>query len=227
MKTKCKYNRWISFSWGSWKYECNRSRAKLTWCPNFASDPLRSYFHEPQKNETVSGRVDENIGLEGKVFNSRRATECYCCIKTVCQQYWENWNELSIFVHFLVWDNSHLWLPVMEVTHASSTKNAFSCLLMHEKCCFLPFNIKWEYVNLERNDDQLTLKIKFILFMYFCYCRNIRTSSPKGNDRSPEYNVQGQILFKKSGDTDVLDAQGQLTLWSVVWSGGNSNSSKL
>ena len=23
---------------------------------------------------------------------------------------------------------------------------------------------------------------------------------------------QGQILFKKSGDTDVLDAQGQLTL---------------
>ena len=38
---------------------------------------------------------------------------------------------------------------------------------------------------------------------------------------------QGQILFKKSGDTDVLDAQGQLTPKSVVWSGGNSNSTKL
>ena len=37
------------------------------------------------------------------------------------------------------------------------------------------------------------------------------TSSPKVKDRSPESNVQGQILFKKSGDTDVLDAQGQLT----------------
>ena len=37
---------------------------------------------------------------------------------------------------------------------------------------------------------------------------------------------QGQILFKKSGDTDVLDAQGQLIPQSVVGSGRNSNSFK-
>ena len=45
--------RWISFFWGSWKYERNRSCAKLT-CSgitSFARVPLRSYFHEPQKNE--------------------------------------------------------------------------------------------------------------------------------------------------------------------------------
>ena len=55
VKTQCKYKRWISFFWGSWKYERNGSRAKLTWRPlgvtYFARDPLRSYFHEPQKNE--------------------------------------------------------------------------------------------------------------------------------------------------------------------------------
>ena len=37
------------------EYERNGSRAKLTWRPlgvtYFARDPLRSYFHEPQKNE--------------------------------------------------------------------------------------------------------------------------------------------------------------------------------
>ena len=38
-----KYKRWISFFWGSWKYERNGSRAKLTW------DPLA--VHEPQENE--------------------------------------------------------------------------------------------------------------------------------------------------------------------------------
>ena len=31
VKTKCKYKRWISFFWGSWKYERNGPRAKLTW----------------------------------------------------------------------------------------------------------------------------------------------------------------------------------------------------
>ena len=55
VKTKCKYKRWISFFWGSWKYEHNGSRAKLTWRPSdvtyFADDLLRSYFHERQKNE--------------------------------------------------------------------------------------------------------------------------------------------------------------------------------
>ena len=49
------YKRWILFFWGSWKYERNGSRAKLTWRPSgityFARDPLRSYFHEPQENE--------------------------------------------------------------------------------------------------------------------------------------------------------------------------------
>ena len=34
VKTKCKYKTWISFFWGSWKYERNGSRAKLTWRPN-------------------------------------------------------------------------------------------------------------------------------------------------------------------------------------------------
>ena len=37
------------------EYERNGSRAKLTWRPSgvtyFAGDPLRSYFHEPQKTE--------------------------------------------------------------------------------------------------------------------------------------------------------------------------------
>ena len=51
VKTKCKYMRWISFFWGSRKYERNGSRAKLTGVTYFARDPLRSYFHEPQKNE--------------------------------------------------------------------------------------------------------------------------------------------------------------------------------
>ena len=54
-KTKCKYKRWISIFWGSWKYERNESRAKLTWhisgVTYFAWDPLHSYFHELQKNE--------------------------------------------------------------------------------------------------------------------------------------------------------------------------------
>ena len=43
VKTKCKYKRWISFFWGSWKYERNGPRAKLTWSPSgvtyFARDP--------------------------------------------------------------------------------------------------------------------------------------------------------------------------------------------
>ena len=43
------------FFWGSWKYKRNGSSAKLTWRPSgityFARDPLRLYFHEPQKNE--------------------------------------------------------------------------------------------------------------------------------------------------------------------------------
>ena len=55
------------FFLGSWKYERNGSRAKLTWCPNerseslakltwrlfhlIACDPLLSYFNEPQKND--------------------------------------------------------------------------------------------------------------------------------------------------------------------------------
>ena len=51
VKTKCKYKRWISFFWGSSKYERNGSRAKFTWRPYFARDPLRSYFDEPQENE--------------------------------------------------------------------------------------------------------------------------------------------------------------------------------
>ena len=55
VKTKCKYKRWISFSWGSSKYERNGSRAQLTWRPSgvtyFACVPLRSYFYEHQKNE--------------------------------------------------------------------------------------------------------------------------------------------------------------------------------
>ena len=54
-KTNCICKRWISFFWGSWKYERSGSRAKLRWRPSdvtyFARDPLRSYFHEPQKNE--------------------------------------------------------------------------------------------------------------------------------------------------------------------------------
>ena len=37
------------------KYECNGFCAKLTWRPlgviYFARAPLRSYFHDPQKNE--------------------------------------------------------------------------------------------------------------------------------------------------------------------------------
>ena len=54
VKTKYKYKR-ISFFWESWKYERNGSHAKLTWRPSgvtyFARNPLRSYFHEPQKIE--------------------------------------------------------------------------------------------------------------------------------------------------------------------------------
>ena len=53
VKTKCKYKRWISFFWGSLKYERNEFHAKLTWHPScviyFARDPLHSYFDEPQK----------------------------------------------------------------------------------------------------------------------------------------------------------------------------------
>ena len=42
--------RWISFFWGSSKYECKGSHAK--WRPNLlCSDLLCSYFDEPQKNE--------------------------------------------------------------------------------------------------------------------------------------------------------------------------------
>ena len=52
---KCKYKGWISFFWSSWKYERTRSGANLTWRPSgftyFACDALRSYFHQPQKNE--------------------------------------------------------------------------------------------------------------------------------------------------------------------------------
>ena len=65
VKTKCKYRRWISFFWGSSKYERNGSRTSkyerngsrtvLMWRPSdvsyFARDPLCSYFDEPQKNE--------------------------------------------------------------------------------------------------------------------------------------------------------------------------------
>ena len=55
VKTECKCKRWISFFWGSSKYERNGSRAQLTWSPSsvtyFARDPLRSYFYELQKNE--------------------------------------------------------------------------------------------------------------------------------------------------------------------------------
>ena len=47
VKTKYKYKRWISFFWGSWKYERNGSKG-VTY---FARDPLRSYFNEPAKNE--------------------------------------------------------------------------------------------------------------------------------------------------------------------------------
>ena len=43
VKTKYKYKR------------CNGSHTKLTWSPSgvtyFARDPLRSFFHDPQKNE--------------------------------------------------------------------------------------------------------------------------------------------------------------------------------
>ena len=34
LKTKYKYKKWISFFWGSWKYERNGSRLKLTWRPS-------------------------------------------------------------------------------------------------------------------------------------------------------------------------------------------------
>ena len=46
---------WISFFWHSTKYECNGSRAKLSWYPlgisYLARDPLPSYFDECQKNK--------------------------------------------------------------------------------------------------------------------------------------------------------------------------------
>ena len=53
VKTKCKYKRWLSVFWGSWKYERNGSHAKLTWSPSgvtyFAREPLRLYSYETQK----------------------------------------------------------------------------------------------------------------------------------------------------------------------------------
>ena len=72
-KTKHKHKRWSSFFWGSWKYEPNRSHAKLTWHPlgvtYFACDPLRSYFHEPQKNEIHFLNVPSHVqGLEMITF---------------------------------------------------------------------------------------------------------------------------------------------------------------
>ena len=55
IKTKRKDKKWLSFFWGSTKYEHNGSPAKCTWRPSgttyFARDPLCSYFVEPQKNE--------------------------------------------------------------------------------------------------------------------------------------------------------------------------------
>ena len=55
VKTKYKYKSCIWFYWNSSKYECNESRAKLTWRPSdatyFARHPLRSYFDECQINK--------------------------------------------------------------------------------------------------------------------------------------------------------------------------------
>ena len=62
-----------------------------------------------------------------------------------------------------------------------------------------------------------------------------QTSSPKGNDRSPESNVPRSNLISKKNERasmetafsryksmgNFLDAQGQLTPKSVVWSGRN------
>ena len=50
-----------------------------------------------------------------------------------------------------------------------------------------------------------------------------RTSSPKGNDA----HLRAIIQSEKNGNINFSDAQGQLTLWSVVGSGRISNSSKL
>ena len=63
----CKYKRWISFFCGSRKCERNVFRAKLTWRPTsltFARDPLRSYFHEPQKNEIYFVNVESYIWFD-------------------------------------------------------------------------------------------------------------------------------------------------------------------
>ena len=55
VKTKCKYKRWMSFFWGSWKYESNASHAKLMWRKGhhlLCTWPVAfNYFHEVQKNK--------------------------------------------------------------------------------------------------------------------------------------------------------------------------------
>ena len=49
VKTKCKFKRWISFFWGSSKYE--RKGSHPSGVTYVVRDPLRSNLYESQKNE--------------------------------------------------------------------------------------------------------------------------------------------------------------------------------
>ena len=82
VKTKCKYKRWISFFRGSWKYERYGSRGKLTWRTYFARDLLRSYFHEPQKNEIYFLNVQNRFSHDMVLAIIMLMLLCYVVIKS-------------------------------------------------------------------------------------------------------------------------------------------------
>ena len=77
--------------WGSWKYERNGSPAKLTWRPKgvtyFSRDPLRSYFHEPQKNEIYF----LNESRRSKIGSSKEIVGFPILVPTVLSQQMTTW----------------------------------------------------------------------------------------------------------------------------------------
>ena len=70
------------------KYERNGSRGKLTWRPlgitYFARNPLRSYFHEPQKNEIYFLNVQNRFSHDMVLAIIMLMLLCYVIIKKCC-----------------------------------------------------------------------------------------------------------------------------------------------
>ena len=58
----------------------------------------------------------------------------------------------------------------------------------------------------------LSLHVTHSIHILMHVRKNIKQVAQRATIAHLSPMCQGQILFKKSGDTDVLDAQGQLTL---------------